>query len=135
MAFLPSKYYENVSIETLFKHFAIGIFPIFCLLFIIDLAFFNFFLTKMLRISDPINVCTINSSRVIIIWLVQFGIDFNLNMLIDVAGGLFITVGSLIYSAVIVLPMKKMEKSANEKMRQNSIFQSFKPDKPLYLFY
>ena len=133
---LISIYFPQASTETILTNLRDN--PAFlscCLLLIADLAFYNLFMVKMLKMTDPINFCAINSTRVIIIWLILLCIspnDFESTILIDVSGGLFITLGALVYSGLIILPFKKMKKSVDKKMRQSPMYVS--PEKPFHLF-
>lgn len=121
--FLLHMVYPETTLLDPFKELQNLPFLIVCIFFVFDLMFFNFFVAKTLKISDPIHLCTMNSVRAVVLWVVNIVFQYNPIKFIDIIGGLFICIGSLIYCTLIVVPCFRLKKSAKKAMEQDPLYR------------
>ena len=106
-----------------------GVYLGFCILLVTDLCLYNFFMVMMLQNAEPISVCTIDSARVIIIWVIQTCVSFKTEEIADLAGGLFIVLGALFYNGVIVLPINAMKESVKRRTKRSTMYVKMRDEK------
>ena len=90
-----------------------------CIFWILVLCLLNFFFSKILKFSEAINACNIDSARILIIWIVSLLLSFSPVMLVDIFGGLLIVFGSMVYNGFIVLSYCGMKESLEEEIAEN----------------
>ena len=106
-----------------------------CIFRIFGSCLYNYFVMKFLQYCEPLGVCSLDSGRVIIIWIIQISMNFYPEELIDIAGSIFIVLASMIINEIIILPFWGCKKSAEESMKENELYRRTKRlDTSLRLF-
>ena len=83
----------------------------------------NFFVVANLKFTESLTVCTINSGRLVLVWIVTICININSFDPIEITGGLLIVFGILIYNEFIVIPWFGFKKSAQKSMEDNRFYK------------
>ena len=96
--------------------------PCFTITLIILFCFFNFFVVITLKFAEALTVCTIDSSRIVIIWIITISIDINSVDPIEMTGGLLIVLGLLIYNETLIIPWFGLKESAEESIESNRFY-------------
>jgi hypothetical protein len=93
----------------------------FMVLLVIDLSFYNYCVCRMLKITESLAFCTIDSARVIIVSLIvilALGLKRKFYFL-QIIGSCFIFLGLIIYNELLILPFFGFDKSAKLSIEEN----------------
>jgi drug/metabolite transporter (DMT)-like permease len=96
------------------------------LFFLVVVGFLNFFQVKTIKISDSLSLCTIDSGRVILVWILSIAFSFETALPVEIIGGGCLIFGILIYNEVVVIPCCGLKKSAKASMKENEIYRELK---------
>lgn len=103
-----------------------GLVLVFCLL--------NFFAVVILKFTEALTVCTINSGRIVIVWTVYMAIDFDNFDILKIIGAFLVILGLLIYNEFLIIPCCGLKESAQQSMEENAIYREKKYRKvPVFL--
>lgn len=94
------------------------------LLFSIGLL--NYFQTKTIKVMDSLSLSTVDSGRVILVWILAIAFSFESALPIEIVGGSSLIFGIAVYNEVIILPCCGMKKSARYSMRESQIYRELK---------
>ena len=86
----------------------------------------NFFLVKTIKIADSLALCTIDSGRVILVWVLAIAFNFESVLPVEITGGFSLILGILIYNEVIILPCCGFKKSAKLSMKESEMYKELK---------
>ena len=93
---------------------------------IIVIGALNYFLVKTIKIADSLALCTIDSGRVILVWILAIAFNLEDVLPIEITGGLSLVLGIMIYNEVLILPCCGLKKSAKTSMKESQIYRDIK---------
>jgi hypothetical protein len=93
---------------------------------IVVIGLLNYFLVKTLKVADSLALCTIDSGRVVLVWVLAIAFSFEDVLPVEIAGGISLIVGILIYNEVIIVPCCGLKKSAKESMKESEVYRELK---------
>ena len=96
-----------------------------CFLLVV-IGFLNIFQVKTIKVADSLSLCTIDSGRVILVWIMSIAFSFETALPIEIIGGGSLVFGIVIYNEVIVLPCYGMRKSVRVSMKESQIYRELK---------
>ena len=96
--------------------------PLYFVILVILFCLFNLFLIITIKFTESLTASTIDSSRIIITWIIVISINIDLFDKIEVIGGCLIVLGSFIYNEFLVIPWCGFKESAQESMENNRFY-------------
>lgn len=102
----------------------------FMVLLVIDWSFYNYCMTRMLKITESLAFCTVDSARVIIVSLIVILAlgrrrEF---FYLQIIGSCFIFLGLIIYNELFILPFFGFDKSARLSIEENKSIRKSKEE-------
>ncbi|OMJ90491.1 hypothetical protein SteCoe_7078 [Stentor coeruleus] len=90
-------------------------------LLVIDWSFFNYCMNRMLKITESLAFCTVNSARVVIVSLIVILALGQIREFyyLQIIGSCFISLGLIIYNELLILPFFGFDKSARLSIEEN----------------
>jgi hypothetical protein len=96
-----------------------------CFLLVV-IGLLNIFQVKTIKVADSLSLCTIDSGRVILVWIMSIAFSFESALPVELIGGGSLVFGIIIYNEVIVLPCCGMKKSVRVSMKESQIYRELK---------
>lgn len=93
---------------------------------VLVIGMLNFFLVKTIKISDSLSLCTIDSGRVILVWILAIAFNFETILPVEITGGLSLILGILVYNEVLIIPCCGFKKSAKLSMKESQTYRELK---------
>ena len=106
-----------------------GMGPLIIVCQVVCFCLFNYFMISILKLSDTLSVCTINTGRVVVAWAVHVLVRFELIEILEVVGAFFVIIGLVVYNEVLVIPWLGMRESVKQSIKQNRGVTGMKPKK------
>ena len=100
-----------------------------CLLivaFLIFIGLLNLFQVSTIKVADSLALCTIDSGRVILVWILAIAFSFENALPLEIVGGGSLIFGILIYNEVLIIPCCGLRKSAKVSMKENEVYRELK---------
>ena len=98
----------------------------FLVIFAFIACMYNYFITKIIQVTDSLSACTLDSGRMITYWAISFAFISRAPATLEIIGAILLTAGICIYNEIFIIRWWGFEKAAKKNLKENDIYKEIR---------
>ena len=99
---------------------------VFLVLFVLITGMYNYFITRVIQVTDSLSACTLDSGRMITYWAISFAFVRKVPATMEVIGAILLVAGICIYNEIVVIKCWGFERAAKKNLKENDIYKEIR---------